>query len=186
MSRTRPDEVETGGAFGSSEKAMQASVAVDKDSFRKICSRFATGIAIATVASEDGTPLGLTVNSFTSVSCYPPLVLICIDYRCALLPVFRANSYYGINFLAEDQRDLSIRFSRREVDRFDGIPWRHGETGVPLIEGCLGQLECCVSQTVEAGDHAILIAEVVGADWREGEPLVYYGSSYRFLEPAQS
>jgi 3-hydroxy-9,10-secoandrosta-1,3,5(10)-triene-9,17-dione monooxygenase reductase component len=164
---------------------MQATLAVDKDSFRKICSRFATGIAIATVAGENGAPLGLTINSFTSVSCCPPLVLICIDYRCALLPAFRAHSYYGINFLADSQRDLSVRFAQREINRFEGVLWRHGETGVPLIDGCLGQLECCVSQAVEAGDHAILIAEVVAAECRDGEPLVYYGSSYRSLQPSR-
>ena len=160
---------------------MQAAACVDRNAFRKCCARFATGIAVATVTGEDETPLGLTVNSFTSVSCCPPLVLICIDYRCNILPAFRASSYYGINFLAQDQRSLSVRFSQREADRFDGIDWKRGVTGVPLIEGCLGQLECCVSQTVEAGDHAILIAEVITADWREGDPLVYYGSSYRQL-----
>lgn len=160
---------------------MQAAACVDKDLFRRSCARFATGIAIATVAGENGTPFGLTVNSFTSVSCCPPLVLICIDYRCAILPAFRASSYYGINFLAENQQDLSVRFAQRETDRFEDISWGWGETGVPLIDGCLARLECCVSQTLEAGDHAIFIAEVIRADWREGEPLVYYGSSYRQL-----
>jgi flavin reductase (DIM6/NTAB) family NADH-FMN oxidoreductase RutF len=164
---------------------MQAAVVVDGDTFRKSCARFATGIAVATVTGDAGTPLGLTVNSFTSVSCCPPLVLICIDYRCAILPAFRAHSYYGVNFLAESQRHLSVQFSQRDADRFEGVAWRMGETGVPLIDGCLGQLQCCVSQTIEAGDHAILIAEVVFADWRDGEPLVYYGSSYRSLQPSK-
>jgi flavin reductase (DIM6/NTAB) family NADH-FMN oxidoreductase RutF len=162
---------------------MQPAPCLDRDHFRKSCARFATGIAVATVAGDGGAPLGVTVNSFTSVSCCPPLVLICIDYRCAILPAFRASSYYGINVLADNQRALSVRFSKREPNRFEGVSWHLGNSGVPLLDGCLARLECCVNQTVEAGDHAILIAEVVRAEWQDGEPLVYFGSSYRHLCP---
>jgi flavin reductase (DIM6/NTAB) family NADH-FMN oxidoreductase RutF len=164
-------------------KHSRAATAVDPYLFRKSCGRYATGIAVATVAGPDGSPHGLTVNSFTSVSCSPPLVLICVDYRCNILPLFRSSSWYGINVLTDRQRDLSVRFSRRDLDRFDGIPWRSSENGVPLIDSCLASLECCVSQTIEAGDHAILIGEVTAAEWGDGEPLVYFGSSYRLLAP---
>lgn len=164
-------------------KPVQASPVVDPYLFRKSCGRYATGIAVATVTDEDGKPYGLTVNSFTSVSCSPPLVLICVDYRCTLLPLFRSNSWYGINVLTDRQRDLSVRFSQRELDRFDGIEWTPSLNGVPFIPSCLASLECCVSQTIESGDHAILIAEVTAAEWRDGEPLIYFGSSYRRLAP---
>lgn len=160
---------------------MQATVAVDQDTFRRTCARFATGIAVATVSGPDGEPYGLTVNSFTSVSCCPPLVLVCVDYRCSILPHFRANSYYGINVLQDNQRDLSVRFSQKQLDRFDGLDWHRGETGVPLLKGCLASFECCVNQTVEAGDHAIFLAEVVSAEYDEGRPLIYFGSGYRKL-----
>jgi flavin reductase (DIM6/NTAB) family NADH-FMN oxidoreductase RutF len=156
--------------------------AIDQETFRRTCGRFATGIAIATVLSAEGIPYGLTVNSFTSVSCCPPLVLVCVDYRSSLLPHFRGNSYYGINVLAEDQRALSVRFSQRQPDRFEGIEWKRGASGAPLLSGCLACMECFVNQTVEAGDHAILIAEVVQAEFREGKPLLYYASSYCGLE----
>ena len=159
-----------------------SSVAIPPDLFRKTCARFATGIAIATVAGLDQLPYGLTVNSFTSVSCCPPLVLICVDYRSNILPQFRSSSHFGINVLADDQRDLSVRFSQRESDRFIGLAWRFGETGVPLLEGCLATMECSVSQVVESGDHAIFIGEVAAADFREGNPLVYYASGYRHLQ----
>lgn len=162
---------------------MQTASAVDRDLFRKACGRFATGIAIATVSGPDGTPYGLTVNSFTSVSCCPPLVLICVDYRCSILPAFRSSNWYGINILRDSQLDLSVRFSQRELDRFGGLDWHRGGSGVPLLDSSLASLECCVTQTVEAGDHAILIAEVAAAEWREGEPLLYYGSAYRGIAP---
>jgi flavin reductase (DIM6/NTAB) family NADH-FMN oxidoreductase RutF len=160
---------------------MQAAPAVDRDLFRKACGRFATGIAIATVSAPDGMPYGLTVNSFTSVSCCPPLVLICVDYRCSLLPQFRSSNWYGINILSQTQQELSVRFSQRQPDRFEGLDWYRSPAGVPLLGSALAALECCVTQTIEAGDHAILIAEVTSAEWRDGDPLLYYASAYRSL-----
>ncbi|MEP6538727.1 MAG: flavin reductase family protein [Bryobacteraceae bacterium] len=122
--------------------------------------------------------MGITVNSFTSVSCAPPLVLVCIDYRSSILPHFRNTTHYGINVLSNDQRDVSVRFSQPELDRFVGLAWDAGATGVPLLEGVLASMECHITQTVEAGDHAIFLAEVVRAECGEGQPLLYFGSSY--------
>lgn len=160
---------------------MAVATVLDSDVFRKTCGRFATGIAIATVTGSDGAPYGLTVNSFTSVSAAPPLVLICIDYRSTILAQFRASAWYGVNVLAEEQQDLSVRFSQRIPDRFEGLVWSKGESGVPLLQGCLAHMECSVVQTVEAGDHAIFIAEVIRAQAREGNPLLYFASGYRRL-----
>jgi flavin reductase (DIM6/NTAB) family NADH-FMN oxidoreductase RutF len=157
---------------------MAVATVLDSDVFRKTCGRFATGIAIATVTGLDGTPYGLTVNSFTSVSAVPPLVLICIDYRSTMLAHFRASSWYCVNVLADDQRDLSIRFSQRIPDRFVGLGWQKGPSGTPVLDGCLATMECSVVQTVEAGDHAILIAEVIHARSRDGKPLLYFASDY--------
>jgi flavin reductase (DIM6/NTAB) family NADH-FMN oxidoreductase RutF len=151
---------------------------VEEETFRKTCSRFATGIAIATVADGTGQPFGITVNSFTSVSCTPPLVLVCVDYRSSILPHFRNTAFFGINVLDEHQRDLSIRFSQQELDRFENIGWRRGHSGAPMLDGVLAEMECRVTQTVEAGDHAIFIGEVIGARLREGLPLLYFNSSY--------
>jgi flavin reductase (DIM6/NTAB) family NADH-FMN oxidoreductase RutF len=151
---------------------------VDEERFRKTCAKFATGIAIVTVVDKEGQPLGITVNSFTSVSCTPPLVLVCIDYRSSILPHFRNSTYYGINVLRADQRDISIKFSQPELDRFDTTEWHAGVAGVPLLDNMLAAMECRITQTVEAGDHAIFIAEVIGADCNEGRPLLYYGSDY--------
>ncbi|MEJ7608894.1 MAG: flavin reductase family protein [Bryobacteraceae bacterium] len=154
---------------------------IDPDTFRKTCSRFATGIAIATVTDADGAPFGLTINSFTSVSCSPPLVLICVDFRCNILSHFRSAPYYGINVLSEAQRELSVRFSQPQGDRFADIGWSQGITGVPLLQGSLACMECCVTQTVDAGDHVVLLAEVIYARYAEGDPLLYYRSRYGAL-----
>jgi flavin reductase (DIM6/NTAB) family NADH-FMN oxidoreductase RutF len=143
-------------------------------------------VAVATIRLPDGAPHGLTVNSFTSVSCSPPLVLVCIDHRCQLLTHFRQSQYFGINVLAESQRNLSIRFSQRHEDRFDSIAWQPGALGVPLLEGALAQIECSLFQTHEAGDHTIFIGEVYRAIYNDGEPLIYYNSRYRKLEKSQT
>lgn len=160
---------------------MAVATVLDRDVFRKTCARYATGIAIATVSGSDGTPYGLTVNSFTSVSAAPPLVLVCIDYRSTVLSHFRSSAWYGINVLSEQQESVSTRFAARIPDRFESLNWSRGQTGVPVLRDCLATLECSVVQTVEAGDHAIFIAEVVRAEAREGNPLLYFGSQYRRL-----
>ncbi len=154
---------------------------VDEETFRRTCAKFATGVAIATVTSPGGQPRGITVNSFTSVSCAPPLVLVCIDYKSSILPYFRQSAFYGINVLMQDQQNLSVRFSQPELDRFDAVGWRGGENGVPLLAGVLAAMECRVTQTVEAGDHAIFLGEVVAAQFRDGKPLLYFGGGYRHL-----
>jgi flavin reductase (DIM6/NTAB) family NADH-FMN oxidoreductase RutF len=160
---------------------MAVATVLDRDVFRKTCGRFATGVVIATVTGSDGNPYGLTVNSFTSVSAAPPLVLICIDYRSTVLAQFRSSTWFCVNVLTDMQEELSVRFSQRIPDRFEGLAWTKGESGTPVLEGCLASMECSVVQTVESGDHAVFIAEVVHARISEGRPLVYFGSEYRRL-----
>jgi flavin reductase (DIM6/NTAB) family NADH-FMN oxidoreductase RutF len=108
-------------------------------------------------------------------------VLICVDYRCNILPHFRSSSHYGLNVLAEEQRHLSVQFAQPQLDRFQGLEWRTGGSGVPLLNGCLAMMECTVSQVVEAGDHAIFIGEVEHTEFDDGKPLLYFASSYRHV-----
>lgn len=162
----------------------RALSAIGPQELRRVCARFATGVAIATAPGHDGEPCGLTVNSFTSVSAVPPLVLICIDYRASVLSHFRASSWFGVNILSAEQQALSDRFATCTEDRFEGIEWSRGQvTGVPLIDGSIGTMECCVSQVVEAGDHAVFFGEVVAAWCSDVDPLVYFRSTYRGLLP---
>jgi flavin reductase (DIM6/NTAB) family NADH-FMN oxidoreductase RutF len=156
--------------------------AVTSDEFRRACGRFATGVTIATVLDVHGKPHGLTVSSFTSVSLLPPLVLICLGHEVSVIDSFRAAEAFGINVLSDEQRHLSERFARKGHDRFDGLEWRRGNvTGSPLIPGVLAAIECTVHERVTAGDHDIFIAEMVGAEVEEGEPLIHFASRYRRL-----
>jgi flavin reductase (DIM6/NTAB) family NADH-FMN oxidoreductase RutF len=155
--------------------------AVSSDLFRRACGRFATGVAIASVLDAEGTPHGLTVNSFSSVSLEPPLILVCVGHAVTSIDYFRQSRHFGINVLADDQRDLSERFARKGEDRFDGLQWRLGQSGVPLLEGALAVMECCLQRRVTAGDHDIFIAEMTHAEVSEGAPLIYYAGGYQRL-----
>src|SRR5690349_19883462 len=160
------------------------SLRVTSKEFRRACGRFATGVTVATVLDTAGAPHGLTVSSFTSVSLSPPLILICLGHQVTVIDAFRSSQYFGINVLAETQQYLSEQFARKGADRFDGLDWRPGETGVPLIPGALAAMEFRVYQRFIAGDHDILVGEMVRAVVCEGEPLLHWASRYRTLEHA--
>jgi len=154
---------------------------VTPEEFRRACGRFATGVAIASVADLAGTPHGLTVSSFTSVSLDPPLVLICLGHEVTSIEVFRAAGHFGLSVLKEGQLEISERFARKGYDRFDGLEWERGQAGTPLLAGVLATMECRVERRVTAGDHDIFIGEMIGARVAEGEPLIYHASGYRGL-----
>jgi flavin reductase (DIM6/NTAB) family NADH-FMN oxidoreductase RutF len=165
----------------SSDRPSQRIAPVASQEFRRACGRFATGVTIASVLDAKGAPHGLTVNSFASVSLDPPLILVCLGHDVSVIDHFRAANNFGINVLAEDQRHLSDRFARKGHDRFDGLAWQPGETGVPLLTGVLAAMECRTSQRFTAGDHDIFVGEMVAARVADGEPLIYFASRYRGL-----
>jgi flavin reductase (DIM6/NTAB) family NADH-FMN oxidoreductase RutF len=158
-------------------------VPFDPAQFRRACARFATGITVSTALAPDGTPHGFTASSFTSVSMEPPLILICVDHRANVLRHFEQATHFGVNILAEDQEALSVRFAERGLDRFVGIDWHAGATGVPLLGGALARFECATRQTVAAGDHTIILGEVLHAEWQDGAPLLYFASRYHTAQP---
>jgi len=155
---------------------------VDKAEFCRTCAKFPTGVTVVTVLDAGGSPHGMTASSFTSVLLDPPLVLVCVDHRAKVLEHLRGTEHLAINVLSEGQHEVSAHFARRGQNRFDGIEWYAGHEGVPLIQGVLASLECRMHRLVDAGDHAILIAEVLGVRHRDGRPLVYYGSDYHKLD----
>ena len=154
---------------------------IDSHSFRRACSKFATGVTIAAVIAPDGKPHGLTVNSFASVSLAPQLVSICIDYKAKDLEFFRQSASFGISILGEQQQQISNRFAARGANRFHHIAWHAGKSGAPLIDGALATFDCEVDRIVEAGDHAIFIGKVKALTAEEGRPLLYFASGYQTL-----
>jgi flavin reductase (DIM6/NTAB) family NADH-FMN oxidoreductase RutF len=158
-----------------------SSAAVSTDLFRRACALFPTGVAVLTTRAADGTPHGLTVNAFCSLSLTPPLVLVAVDRVCSLLETFEKSGHFAINFLSSEQRHLSVRFSELPEGRFAGVSWSPGSEGAPLIEGAIGSVECRTANIIDAGDHRALIGEVIAASVGEGDPLVFFRSSYSAL-----
>ena len=159
---------------------------IEQQLFRRVCGKYATGITVVTILDANAVPQGMTANSFTSVSLDPPLVLVCSDRRTAFLNHFEVGARYAINVLEEEQQEMSSCFARASRDRFQGIEWTPGVNGAPILKGVLASLECSVSQMVEAGDHLVIIGQVMHATWREGQPLVYFNSSYQSLRTESS
>lgn len=155
---------------------------LDPDTFRAILGRFATGVTVVTARDDEGRDHGMTVSAFASVSLSPPLVLACIGHRAEMHPAIMGARHFGVSILALSQEALSRRFSDSLPDRFDGIGYRRGESGVILLDDALAQLECSVTARHEAGDHTIVVGLVESGTMRHTSPLLYYRGGYAQLE----
>ncbi|GAA4339043.1 hypothetical protein GCM10023165_18060 [Variovorax defluvii] len=151
--------------------------------FRQLLGCFPTGVAIITTNAADGKPVGLTCNSFSSVSLEPPLVLFSLRKASSLLRSFVEADAFAINILSQSQDGLSGRFASSKIaDKFEGVAWRAGPMGTPLIDDCLASFECRVHARHEAGDHEIFIGEVRHMAGGPADPaLVFYKGAYRML-----
>jgi flavin reductase (DIM6/NTAB) family NADH-FMN oxidoreductase RutF len=152
--------------------------------FRTALGMFATGVTIVTARTADGRVIGLTANSFNSVSLQPPLVLWSLAQAAASLPAFRAGSHYAINILAKDQKELAERFALKGVDRWTGVKFSEGQCGAPLLEGAAATFECFNRSRYEEGDHVIFVGEVERCSWRPGaSPLLFHGGRFYTEHP---
>jgi len=160
-------------------------VSLNQEQFRIACSYFATGVAILTTQSAEGTPHGLTINSFASLSLDPLLVMAAIAHTSAQLQAFESATSFAINILREDQEDLSRRFAKVPEERFNGVAWTPGfvgaPLGTPLIEGCIASIECRIIHRIDVGDHRVLIGEAEEAQIHPGRPLLFFRSAYGSL-----
>jgi flavin reductase (DIM6/NTAB) family NADH-FMN oxidoreductase RutF len=145
---------------------------------KRAAGAFPTGVAVVTAVAADGTRVGLTVNSFTSVSLDPPLVLVCVRRRAPSLAVIESGGRFGISILAKSQRALALRFARPAEDKFAGLPWRVGVLGVPLLDGAVAHVECLLARVLDGGDHEIVLGHVQRARAFAGEPLVFHRSGF--------
>ncbi|HYW49217.1 MAG TPA: flavin reductase family protein [Gemmatimonadaceae bacterium] len=154
---------------------------IDKDLFRAVLGRFASGVTIVTTTDAEGRDQGMTVSAFSSLSLDPPLVLVCIAHNASVWPAFEAASHFAINILSSTQEALSRRFSSKEGDRFDGVGFTRGATGVALLDDTLAAVECTVTAVVPHGDHSILVGSVEAGTARDLQPLLYYRGGYASL-----
>lgn len=157
---------------------LDESKPLDTRVLREVCGLFVTGVTIVTSRAENE-PVGVTINSFTSVSLEPPLILFCIHRMSRLWPAVEQVKSFAVNILAEDQVDVCRAFARKGSSHFGGVRSCSGRTGVPILEDTLGYLECVVHRVVDGGDHLIVIGRVVDFNvQRTDGPLTFFRSGH--------
>ncbi|MEQ1439061.1 flavin reductase [Fontimonas sp. SYSU GA230001] len=157
---------------------MTTTAPIDPTEFRRALGAFATGVTIITARAADGTPLGMTVNSFNSVSLNPPLVLWSLANSSLSFDAFCKAEYWAVHVLSAEQQELSARFARRGEDKFSGLELDAGIGGIPLLRGCAARFQCRTASQYQGGDHVIFIGEVLAFDRDETAPLVFHGGRY--------
>ena len=152
--------------------------------FRASLAMFATGVTIVTARTASGELVGLTANSFNSVSLSPPLVLWSLSQAASSMATFSAGSHYAINILAADQKELAERFASKHADRWDGVAFDEGVAGAPLLAGAAASFECFNRSRYEEGDHVIFVGEVECCSHRDdAAPLLYHGGKFYTEHP---
>lgn len=144
--------------------------------FRDALGCFGTGVTVVTAQTEDG-PLGMTANSFSSLSLDPPLVLWAPAKSSSRFAHFSNAQRFAIHIMAEDQHDLAHHFAQTGYG-FDAFDWTTSDAGVPILAGCLARFECHLAATHDAGDHAILVGYVDKAAFRPGKGLIFKQGQY--------
>lgn len=154
----------------------------DSRTLRDAMACFATGITVVTTRDGDGTPVGLTANSFTSVSLDPALVLVCLGKNVGSLDAFNSAHSFAINVLHTGQQPVSNLFAAKGKDRFAEVQWDTWELDVPILENTLASFECKKVDALDQGDHIIFVGEVMRARFESHrDPLLYFGGKYRRL-----
>ncbi|WP_043931664.1 flavin reductase family protein [Bacillus sp. EB01] len=146
--------------------------------FKEVMGNYPTGVTVVTTVDENGTPVGLTVNSFASVSLDPLLILWSIDKRVSSHDLFTKSGKFAVNVLAAEQGDVCSLFAMKGADRFSQCEWELSEQNLPVLAGVTGVMQCKTFKTVDAGDHTILIGEVIEIESYNKEPLLYHKRTF--------
>lgn len=152
---------------------------IDPKRFRQALGAFTTGVTIITATDAAGADVGMTANSFNSVSLSPPLVLWSIGHSSTNFAAFMQAKHFAVHILAVEQADIASRFAQRGVDRFAGLQVERGNEGVPLLTGAVARFECRTAFQYEAGDHVILVGEVLNFQDSDREPLLFARGQFK-------
>jgi flavin reductase (DIM6/NTAB) family NADH-FMN oxidoreductase RutF len=159
-------------------------MSLDARVLRTMMGHFATGVTVITTRDKNGQNYGITANAFTSVSLNPPLALVCIDKNAQCYRCFQEAKLFAVNILGREQQEISQRFATKGINKFEGISWHLGESGVPILDGVMASVECKVVERFEGGDHTIYLAEITGGSVSNGDPLLFYKGKYHRLGSA--
>ncbi|MEA2881525.1 MAG: hypothetical protein QOH32_781 [Bradyrhizobium sp.] len=159
------------------------SSAIDPRDFRNALGSYATGVTIITAADADGKPVGLTCNSFTSVSLNPPLVLWSLVIYSQSMSAFQSASHFAVNVLGASQQDLAAKFAVSSVDKFAGVKWTPGLGRAPILADSVANFQCRTADRYYGGDHVIFLGAVEAYAYNRQEPLLFARGGYgRFTQ----
>lgn len=153
--------------------------ALDPLALRNTLGNFATGVTVITATNEVGEPIGITANSFSSLSLDPPLILWSLGVKSPSLDAFTEGRCFSVNILSAEQEALAMQFARPAEDKFAGVDVRSSAEGVPLLAESLARLECRTEFTRVAGDHLLIVGRVLRFASEEGKPLLFYQGSFQ-------
>ncbi|MEM8983687.1 MAG: flavin reductase family protein [Pseudomonadota bacterium] len=151
----------------------------EQRALRDVFGCFATGVCVVTTTSDSGAPVGMTVNSFNSVSLQPPLIAWCIGHDSSCFEHFNGARPFVIHILADDQEPLSRAFAERGGEPFKDHDWHRDASGAPVLDQCPVRLYCLPREHIEAGDHVLIIAAVKEFAIADQAPLVFYRGGYK-------
>lgn len=158
--------------------SVNVNASTAQDGFKKALGNYPTGVTVVTTFDEANNPIGLTVNSFASVSLDPLLILWSIDKKSGSYPAFIEAEKFAVNILADDQADICTLFASKVEDRFSQCKWEESERNLPVLSGSLAQLECKTAKQIDAGDHIIFIGEVIHIHNEDKNPLLYHRRNF--------
>ena len=160
---------------------VSTETAIDAGALRQVLGNFATGVTVVTTLGDNNAPVGMTANSFSSVSLDPPLILWSIGLKAPSLGAFRTHTAFAINIMCAASEDLAMNFARPSDDKFAGINWHAGLDGVPILDDALAVIQCRVETRIPAGDHEIYLGRVCDFHSSEKSPLLFHKGKFASL-----
>ncbi|MDB2407866.1 flavin reductase family protein [Jannaschia sp.] len=156
---------------------------IDPKDLRNVLGCFATGVCVVTSVGDEGKPVGMTINSFSSVSLDPPLILWSIGLNAPSRGAFERHPSFAVNIMGESAKNTTLNFATPSEDKFNGIDWTPGHDGIPVLGEAMAVLECEVEDRIISGDHEIYIGRVVRIDQNDDDPLLFHRGKFASLGP---
>ena len=160
---------------------MEPKAEIDPRELRNALGCFATGVCVVTTVGDESRPVGMTINSFSSVSLDPPLVLWSIGLDAPSRSAFQDHGCFAINIMGAKTKDLTLNFARPSDNKFADVNWVAGHNGVPVLVDAMASLECTIQDRIISGDHEIFIGRVMNLRHEDGDPLLFHRGRFAAL-----
>lgn len=157
-----------------------------RDLFKTVSSQWPSGVAVVTAVDESGAPHGLTMSAVLALSLDPMQYLISVDRNSTTLPSIKSSSRFCINFLSKTQVDVGRHFASKSANKFSSMSHRISDWGPPIIPDAVSAIICHVSAVLPAGDHEMIVGDVLDMEHRGGEPLVYFNRGFYAVGPGHA